>query len=685
MKEGKATTAWVTVEKPEKLRTSRNAKVIREVLKKEHPADWRIILERAIERIQTAVANFKKEKEVTEKEEEKIEVPEEIRKKAEELLHNPRILHVVLKDINRFVVGEEKEILLCFLLSLSCKSKKDYAFFIVSGDSSAGKSWLVQHVLRYTPKEWWRKVGRLSRTALDYLQDQDFYLLWIQERRGGREASESIRLSSVEDGGTEIWVTARNPETGEFETRVYHVPGRSIITTTVDTDIDSQDLTRSWIISVDESKEQTERILEYQASEAQNPFELRKALGKEEGDQSIVIQEALRCLEWDFTVIIPFADEIKNIVPSDQVRVRRDLKKFYRLIRVITLLHQKMRPQFTVNGEKFLVSSPEDLYIACVVAGESFRQTVMGLDRREKEVIQVLKEEDGWLTRRQIAQRCRKSMSWAYERLTSLINKGVVDVDESERPYRYSLRENNGEKHSSTFFDRLSFSVLEKKFKSFLERMCVTSTPEEQYNFIFTGENPSKTNALQYTFKYVNPITGEIINSPPTVNVTHVQSGQDISLDEGKNKEKQSKNENKQKTLTKKEEKKPEKKDILHALKDAPDQMMKREDLIKSLAEKFDETAINKLIAHMIIDGDLYEPRPPYIKPTSEIDVRPFTVSQVASISRLKLADIGPCPWCNRNPCRLTYAVKTFDKKIFHVCGDCAEKIMKEKKKCDEV
>jgi len=64
---------------------------------------------------------------------------------------------------------------------------------------------------------------------------------------------------------------------------------------------------------------------------------------------------------------------------------------------------------------------------------------------------------------------------------------------------------------------------------------------------------------------------------------------------------------------------KPEKEDILRVLGSAPSQMVKREDLVESLvAENFDEAAINELISQMIRDGDLYEPRPPYVAPILE-------------------------------------------------------------------
>lgn len=65
----------------------------------------------------------------------------------------------------------------------------------------------------------------------------------------------SIRLSSADDGGLEVWVTQRDEETGKFVTSQIKLPGRSIVTTTTKVEFDPQDATRTWMHSIDASPE----------------------------------------------------------------------------------------------------------------------------------------------------------------------------------------------------------------------------------------------------------------------------------------------------------------------------------------------------------------------------------------------------------------------------------------------
>jgi predicted transcriptional regulator len=504
-------TAWTTIHDLEDLRSGYKAKAIRAHLSNQ-------TIERALIELQEHEGEWNEHEGDTAETE---EASPEIIQYAEELLKDPKMLYRVKKSLDKWVVSEDRSKLLQFILSLSCKSKKDYAFQIVISESAGGKSWKTHHVLSYLPKEWYRIVGRLTRTALEYLKNQDFDLLWIQERRGGKEASNSIRLSSVEDGGTKIWVTERNPETGRFETHEYEVPGRSVVTTTTNPNIDAQDLTRSWLLGVDESPRQTANIIDYQADEAAQPLEFKESLGLSDPDFRPIVHEALRQLEFDYVVIIPFAEELKRFVNTQVLRTRRDFKKLIRLIRVVTLLHQKQRLAFPMKDRRFLVSLPQDAYIALALAWEDFRRTAMGLDQREQRVLEALKL-SGEQTRREVAQACSRSMTWAENMLKSLVDKGYVDEDTSCKAYRYMLRfepEKNPEDVTLPDTDTLEVLELENKVKSFLSRSCITDTLEGTPSFA----------------EYVNPITGETYTSPTTLTLTHDKSEQAAgSVDEKK-------------------------------------------------------------------------------------------------------------------------------------------------------
>jgi len=444
----------------------------------------------------------------------KPELTDEIKQQAEELLNDPLLLFRIKKDMDRRIVGEDEEKLLQLVLNASCQSKRDYAFQILAANSAAGKSYKTRHTLAYLPKEWYETVGRLSRTSLDYLGDRDFQLLWIQERTGGKEAASSIRLSSIDDGGTKIWVTERNSETGQFETREYTVPGRSVVTTTTSTKIDAQDLTRSWMLGVDESKEQTVSIHDYEAEEAATPLEFKEAMGIAEDDLRPVIQQALRQLRWDYVVIVPFAKQLKKLVDPTIVRSRRDLPKLIRLVRVIALLHQKQRTSFEKNGNAFLVSYPEDLFIALRIAEKTFQRTAMGLDKREKQIIELLQKIQS-STKRQIAEACKKSLTWTLGILQSLTSKGYVDVDENQRTHFYSLRNpENPFQLSPSVFNRISWADAKKDVESLLSQSIASVTP---------GRRVPRENG-KLSENIFDPITGEKVDFstsyvPPGVTV----------------------------------------------------------------------------------------------------------------------------------------------------------------------
>ena len=189
-------TAWTTIHDLEDLRSTYKAKAIRAHLSNQ-------TIERVLIELQEHEGEWSDHDGET-AETEKEETSPEIVQYAQELLENPKLLYQIKKSMDEWIVSENRSKLLQFVLSVSCRSKRDYAFQIISGESAGGKSWKTHHVLSYLPKEWYRVVGRLTRTSLEYLKDQDFDLIWIQERRGGKEASSSIRLSSIEDGGTKI-------------------------------------------------------------------------------------------------------------------------------------------------------------------------------------------------------------------------------------------------------------------------------------------------------------------------------------------------------------------------------------------------------------------------------------------------------------------------------------------------
>jgi hypothetical protein len=375
-------------------------------------------------------------------------VDEKTRAAAEEFLADPAMLYRIKADIDKRYVGMDDTKLLSFILNCSCATPKDYTNQTVMGESSVGKSALMNATLDYVPPEWFEKVGRLTPTALDYLGDQDFKLLWIQEMRGAEGAAPSIRLSSSSDEGTEIWVTERG-ENGAFSTSKYEIPGRSFVTTTTEMTIHHEDATRSWLMSIDASERQTVSILTHIAEKAEYNDDLKEALGLLDTSITAVVQEAMRRVNFDVPVLIPYAKSIINEVclSTKNVRIRRDFQKMLGLVKVVTLLFQRQRPILSVGEKTFVLATPRDLVIALRVGWLSLRDTMSGIDQRQREVLKAAVEMTNTgtgITCNTLGVKMNKSSEWARKQLKELIGLGEMDVDKTSKEHIYYLRSGEG-------------------------------------------------------------------------------------------------------------------------------------------------------------------------------------------------------------------------------------------------
>lgn len=391
-------------------------------------------------------------------------------KEAERLLKDPKLLHRIKVDMDNTVKGEDENKLLCWLLEGSCRTK-DYLFVEVIGESAVGKTNIMRETLKYIPSEWYRKVGRITRTAIDYLKDQNFDLLWIQEARGGEEAAPSIRLQSADDGGLTAWVTERDKETGKFTANEYNIPGRAVFSTTTNVSFSPEDATRNWMISADPGEAQTKRIIEYKLAKAKEPPELMEVLGRKTVDLAPIVQHALQMLDWESPVVIPYADDLAGLFSPRLVLVRRDVDKFLGLIRIIARVHQFQRPIVEINGKRVIVAVAQDTLIAFQLGAKSLEETLTGLERRLREVYDALKELVS-ATSTQVGVKIHRGSEYARRVLRVLVEMGYVDVDESQRTHMYSVRQTENPSNDLHGLQRtFSGSELQKKVESWLSNI----------------------------------------------------------------------------------------------------------------------------------------------------------------------------------------------------------------------
>ncbi len=181
-------------------------------------------------------------------------------KEARKLLRSARFFNEFLLAMkNAGLVGEELNALVILIVAVSRLLPRPLNLF-VKGHSSAGKNWLVTRVLSLMPKGAVAEITSASDKAWHYSQsDFRHRIVYLQERNDAAGNVHPIRLLISEGKLTRIVTGFQN---GKRVTKRYVARGPvAAISTTTKNRLEIDDETRHISIWVDESKEQTRKIV----------------------------------------------------------------------------------------------------------------------------------------------------------------------------------------------------------------------------------------------------------------------------------------------------------------------------------------------------------------------------------------------------------------------------------------
>jgi DNA primase len=310
---------------------------------------------------------------------------------ALELLQSPDLLKRIVTAYDQAgIVGEETNLLAAYLACASRKLAKPLAV-IIQSTSAAGKSTLMDAVLSFFPDEDQVKYSAMTGQSLYYLGEGNLKhkILAIVEEEGAEKASYALKLLQSE-GELTIASTGKDPHSGRMETQEYHVEGPvAIVFTTTSIDIDEELMNRCLVLTVDESRDQTERIhtLQREARTVEGIL-----AGEHRRDILRVMQNAQRLLV-PMRIANPFARELT--FTSGRTRTRRDHEKYLTLIDTIALLHQHQRQPIThqVNGREvtMLPVTLDDIAAANRIAPEVLGRSLDELPPQTRRLLESVK------------------------------------------------------------------------------------------------------------------------------------------------------------------------------------------------------------------------------------------------------------------------------------------------------
>ena len=337
-----------------------------------------------------------------------------LREAALALLRDPALCERIVADVATLgVVGEDRNALVGYLACVSRKLAAPLAVLIQS-TSAAGKSTLMEALLSLMPEDERVHYSAMTGQSLFYLGEGDLKhrILAIAEEEGVRQASYALKLLQSQ-GELSIASTGKDPITGKLVTEEYRVEGPVMLfLTSTAIDLDEELLNRCLVLTIDESREQTEAIHRRQ----RQARTLAGLLASKEAQAIRSLHRTAQALLQPVAVVNPYAQALT--FRSERTRMRRDHQKYLTLIDAIAFLRQYQKPvkRLSIAGCRLSEKSESEaergeveyieVELADIELANRLAHEVLGrsLDELPPQTRRVLGELDAWVRARCAAE-----------------------------------------------------------------------------------------------------------------------------------------------------------------------------------------------------------------------------------------------------------------------------------------
>lgn len=298
-------------------------------------------------------------------------IPAHLEPKCKEFLTKPNLIKRLNELIGKAgVVGEEMNRI--FLLAIASSYKMHETLHaLIQGSSGSGKTHLMSHISHFIPKEDRKHFTRVTEGSFYNYGKYDLQnkLICLEDLDGMKEEAQ-LAFRELQSKGEITSSTSIKDDNGNVsaQEKTVYGPIASMACTTKG-EIYEDNMSRCFLIAVDESKEQTLKVITYQNKKSAGQID-------EQREQQITgfIQHCVRMLK-PYPVINPYADKVN--LPEEAHKIRRLNGLYQVFVRQITLLHQFQRK---VDAQGRLISEKEDLQIAAEIMFESIVLKVDELD-----------------------------------------------------------------------------------------------------------------------------------------------------------------------------------------------------------------------------------------------------------------------------------------------------------------
>lgn len=293
----------------------------------------------------------------------------------------------LLDNLNQLIgkagtVGEENSRMLLFLIIISYINKSPL-HALVQGSSGSGKTHIISRIADMMPQEDVLRFTRITESSLYNWGEFDLFqkVVIIEDLDGLKEDALYALREFISNQVLRSSVTIKDKK-GNNKSSHKIVKGQfSSLSATTKGETYEDNMSRSFLIAVDESKEQTQKIIQYQnrknAGEI-DPQEQQKAIA--------FIQNMVRNLK-HYDIVNPYATKL--LLPDKVHKIRRLNEMYQAVIKQVTFLNQYQRKLTNSNQ---LITEIEDIEQATEILFESIVLKVDELDGSLRQFFERLKK-----------------------------------------------------------------------------------------------------------------------------------------------------------------------------------------------------------------------------------------------------------------------------------------------------
>ncbi len=396
------------------------------------------------------------------------------------------------------VIGEEENRLLMYLIFTSRKTSRP--LHVVSfGSSGIGKSHLQEKVGELIPTEDKIEITSLTGNAFYYFDKDELghKLILIEDLDGALSALYPIReLQSKQKISKTLSVKDRKGNTKTIHL-VVHGPV-SIAGCTTQEQIYEDNANRSFLIYLDESAQQDERVMDYQRKLSAGKIDQSK-----QQQIKYLLQNTQKVLE-PLSVVNPYAELLA--LPKEVFKPRRTNAHYIAFIEAITFYRQYQRPQKAKEetGEIYIETTIEDIREANRLMKPILLRKSDSLSGAARSYLERLKlylkgSKQATFTNAEIRKTFRENHSNQKRYMLELQHYGYVNKIEGDKKKGYQYEVDNYqeydslEKHINSALDK----IIERIENLVVHRPQEVHRPNEPLNTLKKNNKASKTTEVQ--------------------------------------------------------------------------------------------------------------------------------------------------------------------------------------------